>query len=193
MNYHYKFIKYKSKYTNLKKGTGMNADIQKILTSDIHPRFGLTNPELVDNYFWKYMIQHPEYDAYTVEQIFNLQRTNNQSIFTFERMGCAKVKLKDGRIIYVGGEHEDFYDPNFYIYNDVIVLDGNNIYIYLYPADIFPPTENAKLKENNGKLIISRGSRYHPLVKPNEITYKRMNEEPDYILDLKTFKIVTKS
>ena len=42
----------------------------------------------------------------------------------------------------IAGEHEDSYDPDFYIYNDVFVHhpDGT-IQIYGYPEASFPPTD----------------------------------------------------
>lgn len=56
-------------------------------------------------------------------------------------MGKAQVVLPDGREIHIGGEHEDHYDPDFYIYNDVVVIDGTHIQIYGYPVSDFPPTD----------------------------------------------------
>ena len=39
----------------------------------------------------------------------------------------------------MGGEHEDFYDPDFCIYNDVVVYDGHGDFtIYGYPKEVFP-------------------------------------------------------
>ena len=45
-------------------------------------------------------------------------------------------------MICIAGEHEDYYDPDFCIYNDVVVLglDGS-VEIYGYPKDVFPPTD----------------------------------------------------
>ena len=42
----------------------------------------------------------------------------------------------------IGGEHEDHYDPDFCIYNDVFVhgADGS-IEILGYPEAVFPPTD----------------------------------------------------
>jgi hypothetical protein len=44
--------------------------------------------------------------------------------------------------VQIGGEHEDFYDPDFFIYNDVVIHDGRGDFqIYGYPRDVFPPTD----------------------------------------------------
>jgi hypothetical protein len=57
-------------------------------------------------------------------------------------MGATRTELPDGRVVCVGGEHEDFYDPDFCIYNDVVVLGPTDeIEIYGYPRDVFPPTD----------------------------------------------------
>jgi hypothetical protein len=58
--------------------------------------------------------------------------------------------------VEIGGEYEDFYDPDFLIYNDVIVWhwdgefnewgtpkrDNAKFTIYGYPKDVFPPIDN---------------------------------------------------
>ncbi len=59
-----------------------------------------------------------------------------------QRYGASLTPLPDGRYIQIGGEHEDFYDPDFCIYNDVIVFDGKGSFqIYGYPENVFPPTD----------------------------------------------------
>ena len=63
-------------------------------------------------------------------------------IWTFDRMGATRTPLPDGRMICIAGEHEDHYDPDFCIYNDVVVLDlDGSVAIYGYPNDVFPPTD----------------------------------------------------
>jgi hypothetical protein len=57
-------------------------------------------------------------------------------------MGASQTELREGRVVCIGGEHEDSYDPDFYIYNDVIVFDpSGQIEIYGYPVEIFQPTD----------------------------------------------------
>jgi hypothetical protein len=46
--------------------------------------------------------------------------------FTFYRVGRTETKLPDGRIVYIGGEHEDYPFPDFFIYNDVVVIRGHS-------------------------------------------------------------------
>jgi len=56
-------------------------------------------------------------------------------------MGQAYVRLSDGRSVYIAGEHEDHYDPDFYIYNDVAIVDDTSVRIFGYPCEVFPPTD----------------------------------------------------
>lgn len=58
------------------------------------------------------------------------------------RFGQSIIFLPDARIVLIGGEHEDYYDPDFCIYNDVFLhgVDGS-IAIFGYPEEVFPPTD----------------------------------------------------
>lgn len=76
-------------------------------------------------------------------------------------MGATQTELADGRIIHIGGEHEDFYDPDFNIYNDVVVsLPDEEIEIYGYPKEIFPPTDFHTATLVGDQIIIIGGLGY---------------------------------
>ena len=62
-------------------------------------------------------------------------------VWCAQRFGQSITFLEDGRVVQVGGEHEDSYDPDFCIYNDVFVHEGEAIRIHGYPEDVFPPTD----------------------------------------------------
>lgn len=106
------------------------------------PRLGATNPEAMTNPVWVWL----------VESGFNAWRANKEFDgpsalgagpgWCFERFGRSTTELPDGRTILVAGEHEDHYDPDFYIYNDVVVRhpDGR-VEIFGYPREVFPPTD----------------------------------------------------
>jgi hypothetical protein len=100
----------------------------------------------------------------------------------FDRFGQSSNQLPDGRVLFIGGEHEDSYDPDFYIYNDVVVqhLDGR-IDIFGYPRAIFPPTDfhSATLVSNRIVLIGRLGY-------PDE---RKPGKTPVMQLDLETFAI----
>ena len=74
-----------------------------------------------------------------------------------DRMGQSSTKLADGREVLIGGEHEDHYDPDFYIYNDVIIKHNDDrIEILGYPEEVFVPTDfhSATLIDDESKILI---------------------------------------
>ena len=98
----------------------------------------------------------------------------------FQRMGQCSVHLADGRVILIAGEHEDHYDPDFYIYNDVVVQHPNgDVEIFGYPRDVFPPTDfhSATLVDNRVVVIGCLGY-------PED---RNAGRTPVQILDLSTF------
>jgi hypothetical protein len=122
-------------------------------------RFGRANPERMDLEFWQWMVRGaeeartrdedaqedpaaPARSPYQARERFGLDNDFSVAVWNFERMGATRTPHPDGRMICVGGEHEDYYDPDFCIYNDVVVLDlDGSIAIYGYPRDVFPPTD----------------------------------------------------
>lgn len=97
-------------------------------------------------------------------------------IWCYQRFGQSINRLPDGRFIEIAGEHEDFYDPNFCIYNDVIVHDGRGqCEIYAYPSEVFPPTDfhTATLVGDFIYLIGNLG--YPPDRKPGITPVYRLN------------------
>ena len=106
------------------------------------PVRGTENPEEMNNPFWAWCVRSGE-NAYVANQTFQGPDSMTAGpCWCFQRFGQAKIELPDGRRIYIAGEHEDSYDPDFYIYNDVVIIDANDdITILGYPAAIFPPTD----------------------------------------------------
>jgi hypothetical protein len=133
------------------------------------PRFGNANPERMHLAFWEWMIRGPnsrvirehggDYAAqfglfregrlksvcgpWRARDLFEIPLNREEGpIWTFDRMGRTCTKLPDGRTVCIAGEHEDSYDPDFCIYNDVVVFGpGDQIEIYGYPKEVFPPTD----------------------------------------------------
>lgn len=104
-------------------------------------RFGQTNPEVMDIEFWKAMIRcgHP---AYYAQAKFPDPEHLEGPVWCYYRFGRTITELPDGRIVEIGGEHEDYYDPDFCIYNDVVVYQGDGTFKILgYPQAVFPPTD----------------------------------------------------
>lgn len=107
------------------------------------PRYGSNNPERMDFPFWKDMIRTGG-NAYSARMMFNDEDpfTKPGAVWCYERFGSSLTPLNDGRFVQIGGEHEDHYDPDFFIYNDVVIHDGKGDFqIYGYPRDVFPPTD----------------------------------------------------
>src|SRR5262245_28223962 len=132
------------------------------------PRFGTANPERMRLDFWEWMIRGDDappaepddslnssgwmmrmgclksrYGPWRARDLFNIPVNREDGpIWTFDRMGATETELPDGRLIRIGGEHEDYYDPDFCIYNDVVVIGPTDqIEIYGYPKEVFPPTD----------------------------------------------------
>ncbi len=104
-------------------------------------RFGLTNPELMSVDFWRSMVcsRKPASEA---RAEFNDSEYFGDPIWSFDRSGQSLTELLDGRIIEIGGQQDGNYDPDFCIYNDVVVHDGQgNFQIFGYPRAVFPPTD----------------------------------------------------
>ena len=100
------------------------------------PRSVDINPTRLDNPLWQWMVQTRR-DAYSGNNEFGGPPPFECGpMWCFQRFGTSETALPDGRTVHIAGEHEDSYDPDFQIYNDVIVSspDGG-IAIYGYPAN----------------------------------------------------------
>lgn len=104
-------------------------------------------------------------------------------VWCFDRFGMSHTRLPDGRALFIAGEHEDFYDPDFQIYNDVIVMDRDlRITIYGYPADVFPPTDfhSATLVDDDTIYIIGN---------LGYLDDRRPGDTPVCVLDTRTMQL----
>lgn len=106
------------------------------------PRPGAANPEDMTNPVWAWLVE-AGVNAWRANQQFDGPSALGAGPgWCFERFGRSTTELPDGRVVHVSGEHEDYYDPDFYIYNDVVVRhpDGR-LQIFGYPREVFPPTD----------------------------------------------------
>jgi hypothetical protein len=160
------------------------------------PRLGTVNPERMHIAFWEWMIQGGEdisrvrkdpkfrgFGSYHAREVFKASSSREDGpVWTFSRYGATRTQLTDGRVVCVGGEHEDYYDPDFCIYNDVVVLTPTNqVEIYGYPAEVFPPTDfhTATLVQNRMFIIGSLGYQ----------NARHFGETPVHIIDLSGYEI----
>ena len=146
------------------------------------PRYGRSNPERLNNPLWEWLVASG-WTAYAVRQRFDpANATCAEPGWTFARFGQSATSLGDGRTVMIAGEHEDSYDSDFYIYNDVVVrgTDGG-IDIYGYPKDVFPPTDFHSATVVGHRIVLIGSLGY-----PGE---RRPGGTPVFMVDLETFEI----
>ena len=92
------------------------------------PRFGVGNPERIVNPYWEWEIRrriegNAVYPS-RVKHVLGIDFKDKaySPTWTCSRMGSTETVLSDGTRVSVAGEYEDWYDPDFCIYNDVIVV-----------------------------------------------------------------------
>jgi ankyrin repeat protein len=142
-------------------------------------RFGQANPEKMNVPFWKAMVTSGA-NAYTARRRYD--DDDDEPVWCFKRFGKSINELSDGRIIEIAGEHEDYYDPDFCIYNDVVVHHGDGTFdIYGYPKACFPPTDfhTATLVGKHVYIVGCLGY----------LDERRPGDTPVYRLDIETFEI----
>jgi hypothetical protein len=172
---------------------------REIFDEQRRPRFGSSNPERMRLAFWEWMIRgemssnddglmmqdgvvRSGYRPSRARDFFQVPlNCADGPIWTFDRMGATITELPDGRTICIGGEHEDFYDSDFCIYNDVVVFGpAEQIEIYGYSKEVFPPTDfhSATLLDN--RIIVIGGLGY--------MDQRRPGFTPVYALDLPEYR-----
>lgn len=117
--------------------------------ADFTCRIGRKNPDRFDNPYYHFMVASG-LAAFHVGKISGAPRWCNK------RFGTTHTILEDGTLVQIGGEHEDFYDEDFHIYNDVIrITPTGEVDIFGYPEHIFPATDfhSATLLEDSILII----------------------------------------
>ncbi len=122
-------------------------------------------------------------NAYQAAQLYEHPADATRSpVWCAQRFGQSITLLPDGRIVQIAGEHEDFYDSDFCIYNDVFVHEHDGtIRIFGYPESVFPPTDfhTATLVDEHIYLIGSLGYQ----------GTRQYGKTPVYRLNTNTFRI----
>lgn len=122
------------------------------------PRRATLHAMRFSNPLWHWLVR-TRWDAYNANKIYSGPSAFDAGpMWSFQRFGKSETLLPGGQIIHIGGEHEDYYDPDFFIYNDVIVMaPEGGIDIYGYPAEDFPPTDfHSATLVGNGIFIVGR-------------------------------------
>jgi len=145
-------------------------------------RFGTANPDRMREPFWEAMIR-AGVSGYEAAVAFDPGAPHAVSpVWCARRFGQSVTVLLDGRVVQIGGEHEDAYDPDFCVYNDVFVHEPDgSIKIFGYPESVFPPTDfhTATLVGDTIYLIGSLGY----------FGARRHGETSLHRLDVRTFRI----
>lgn len=161
------------------KGFGVTKELFKKWRS---PRFGERNPEKINSDVWQWLAKSKLSGYSSTQKMNGPDPYKAGPTWSFDRFGQSQTKLPDGRIVFISGEHEDHYDPDFYIYNDIAVLNKvGDFEFYCYPESAFAPTDfhTATLVDN--KIIIIGTLGYQQ----NRIE----NHTPVYILNLENMAI----
>lgn len=134
------------------------------------PRFGKSNPHRIESTVWQWLASSKLSGYSSTKTMNGPSPFKTGATWSFERFGQTKTKLPDGKIVFIGGEHEDHYDPDFYIYNDVTVLNKDGSFeFYCYPESEFPPTDFHSATLAGDKIIII-GSLSYPKKRNTNLT-----------------------
>lgn len=118
-------------------------------------RFGKFNAEPMTAPFWHAMVRSG-LTGYQAAKTFGADSFDPAGpVWCANRMGQSLTLLPDGRVVQIAGEHEDSYDPDFCIYNDVIVhhQDGR-VEIFGYPSSLFPPTDFHTATQVEHRIVV---------------------------------------
>lgn len=152
------------------------------LSADVYRRnrhriFGKRNPERMNNDFWDLMVR-TRMSAYAGASNFDDGGCDRGAVWCFERFGQSITQLPDGRYVEIAGEHEDHYDPDFCIYNDVVVHQGDGSFDILgYPEEVFPPTDFHSATLVVPYIYIIGNLGYPPQRRPGETPVYRLHLE----------------
>ncbi len=146
------------------------------------PRPGTANPTRMDNPVWTWLVRTRLCGFRANEAMEGPCSTVAGPCWSFRRFGQARVVLDDGTVVYIGGEHEDHDDPDFYIYNDVVVCrpDGG-IAIYTYPPALFEPLDFHSATVAGDQIVIIGALGYEDR--------RRYGTTAVYLLSLRSFAI----
>jgi hypothetical protein len=119
------------------------------------PRLGNANPSVLTNPVWEWLIR-TRMNAYQATQLLGGPSALEAGPgWCFDRFGQTTTVLSDGREVLVAGEHEDYYDPDFFIYNDVVVREPDGkVAIYGYSKEVFPPTDFHTASLLPGRIVL---------------------------------------
>jgi hypothetical protein len=144
--------------------------------------FGTANPQHMREPFWEGMIRAGISASAAAEQFDPGAGSAGAPVWCAMRFGQSITFLPDGRVVQIAGEHEDHYDADFCIYNDVFVHDRDgSITIFGYAEDVFPPTDFHTATLIGGAIYVIGSLGYHGA--------RRYGQTPVFRLDVGTFRM----
>ncbi len=185
---------------------------RELFDQERRPRFGTANPERMQLAFWEWIrgeasppaqqegvlgkfglmkrngIIKSRYGPWRARDLFNAPANREDGpIWTFDRDGQTRTELPDGRVVRIGGEHEDGYDPDFCIYNDVVVFGpAGQIEIYGYPKEVFPPTDFHTATLAGDRIIIVGRFGYEDDLRPGHTPVYALHLSGYHISEIET-------
>jgi hypothetical protein len=146
------------------------------------PRMGVTNPTVMNSPVWEWLVRTGLGAYAATEAMPGPHPDTDTAGWSFRRFGRSTTVLPDGRTVFIAGEHEDWYDTDFFIYNDVVVAhpDGR-LDIYGYPRADFPPTDFHSATRVGGAIVLI-GCLGYP-------ESRRFGQTQVLTLDLTTFEV----
>ncbi|MEO0989609.1 MAG: hypothetical protein AAFX00_01520, partial [Pseudomonadota bacterium] len=87
-------------------------------------RRGSRNPEPYLPDFWAEQLKTGRSGFSGYQSLTGRKDPAEQPVWSFDRFGTSYTRLPDSRWVAIAGEHEDHYDPDFCIYDDVTIFDG---------------------------------------------------------------------
>lgn len=119
------------------------------------PRFGDSNPTRIQSKVWEWLTKSKLSGYGATEKMDGPSPFDSGPTWSFDRFGQSSTSLPDGKKLYIGGEHEDHYDPDFFIYNDVVVEHPNgDLEFYCYPRESFLPTDFHSATQIDSHVVI---------------------------------------
>ncbi len=145
-------------------------------------RFGISNPQKFEGAFYQEMVRSG-INAFQAAEVFRESIEPIHPVWCAQRFGQSITTMPDGRIIQIGGEHEDYYDADFCIYNDIFVHHPTGaIEFFGYPEAVFPPTDFHTATLIGDRVIWIIGSLGY-------LGKRHYGETPVYRLDTESYQI----
>jgi len=150
--------------------------------SQKHRVYGGSNPQPCKIPFWYEMVRCNG-GAWTARSHYDDKDSfKDKPVWCYERFGKSITAIGNGEFIEIAGEHEDYYDPDFCIYNEVFHHKGGGDFtIYQYPKEVFPPTDFHSATLADGYIYIVGNLGYYE--------ERQYGTTPVYRLDINSFRI----